>query len=99
MIQTGRDVLASPVVSPPPLRFWPKAWAEVGYLSVGSTIVTARFGIIFTPALRTVITMWVRSAKRCAGCQLARVTSTGKLPLGSFASWAEPLPHPLTASD
>src|SRR5436309_8222314 len=98
MIQIGRERLARPAVSPGPLRLAPNACAEVGYFKVGSTIVTATSGIIFVPALRTEITRWVCCASRCEAGKVAVVTSTGKLPTGSFASCRPALPQALSAS-
>ncbi len=76
------------------LMCWPNAWIEVPHL--GSVIVTAMFGIALFPALRTAITMRVRSASRCETGKLAVVTWTGKIPDGSAAFCSVCPPHATT---
>ena len=59
--------------------------------------VTDTLGIFFGPGLRTTISRFDVVARRWADGKLAEMTSTGKSPFGSFASWRGPLPHPASA--
>ena len=92
---TGRDGFASPVI----WRSCANAAASVpspvgaGYAQVTLQIVTAMFGIVFEPVLRTASTRWLCSDRRCEAGKVAVATATGKFPLGSLASWRAPPPH------
>jgi hypothetical protein len=60
-------------------------------------IVTATLGIVLVPVLRTTTTMRECWARRWELGKLA-AARTGKLPLGSFASWDWPPPHALSSA-
>ncbi len=59
--------------------------------------VTAMFGIVSWPALRSVTTSAELLASFWSSGNSADTTSTGKSPSGSFSSWRSPPPHPATA--
>src|ERR671931_691671 len=54
------------------------------------------FGIVFVPALRTVITRFELCASRCRFGKRAFRPGPETPPAGSFASWRSPPPHPVT---
>ena len=88
MIQTGRERLANPGWGAITVE---NARAAVPHL--GFVIVTAMFGIVRLPVLRTEITRRVRCASRCVPGKVARTTATRKLGLAVAAAVA-PAPAP-----
>ena len=99
-IQIGRDGLATPswlmsAANAPAADPWP---GGAGYAQVTLQIVTATLGIVLLPVLWTTTTMRECWARRWAFGNVAAAW-TGKLPLGSLASWdGPPPPHALSVT-